>query len=289
MNGAPPALPPPAAAAVHRYLALADRLLPGRVVGLYVVGSIALGAYHEARSDVDVVAVLDHRLDTDEIRRLRALIVGAGVRSAVPQLLRGRVSLPGVVNASYVVAGDVTKPVTTIEPVASHAGHTITMGRAFDVNPVVWKTFAERGIAVRGDEPSTLGLDPEPERLVGWNRENLERYWRPWAEAAVGGRGRNGGGGIRVALTPRWLAAWGAMGPARLHHTIATGEVVSKEEAARYARGVVAAEHHPVIDDALAYWAGLPSPDPSAFAGRRDLLRRTGALALAVIEDAQRQ
>ena len=281
-------LPSPVADAVGRYLALTDRLLPGRVVGLHVVGSVALDAYREARSDIDVVAVLDRRLDARELRRLKTTIVAAGLRSGLPHLLRGRVSLPGVVNASFVVADDLTKPVTEIEPVASHAGHSISLGKAFDVNPVVWKTFAERGITVRGDDASTLGLDPEPDRLVPWNRANLEGYWKTWAEAAIGGRSANGRGGFRLAFTPRWLAAWGVMGPARLHHTIATGEVISKEAAAVYARDVVGTEFHPLIDDALAYWREQPSPDPSAFPTRRDLVRRTGELALEVIADAER-
>ena len=280
------ALPAAVERAVGRYLALADRLLPGRIVGLHVVGSVALGAYRETRSDIDVIAVLDRRLDDGELRRLQAMIVGAGVRSAVPQLLRGRVSLPGVVNGAFVVAGDLTKPVTEIEPVASHAGHSISLGRAFDVNPVVWKTLAERGITVRGPGAASLGLDPEPARLVAWNRENLEQYWKPWAEAAMEGRSRNGSGGVRLALTPRWLAAWGAMGPARLHRTIATGEVISKEEAAVYARDTFGPEHHPVIDEALAYWRGEPAP--GAAGSRRELVRRTGALALDVIADAER-
>ena len=282
-------LPAPVDAAVGRYLRLADRLLPGRVNGLHVVGSIALGAYRAPRSDIDVVVVLDRRLDAGELRRLKALIVGAGARSAAPQLLRGNVSLPGMVNAAYVVADDLTKPVTEIEPVASHAGHSITIGKAFDVNPVVWKTFAERGITVRGVPASTLGLDPEPDRLVDWNRANLAHYWEPWARAAVNGESANGNPRIRLAFTPRWLAAWGAMGPPRLHHTIATGDVISKEAAAVYARDTFGPEHHPVIDEALAYWRSEPSPDPAAFTRRRDLVRATGALALEVIADARRR
>ena len=45
-------LPGPADRAVARYVRLADRLLPGRVVGVYVIGSIALGAYRRRRSDI---------------------------------------------------------------------------------------------------------------------------------------------------------------------------------------------------------------------------------------------
>jgi hypothetical protein len=31
-------------------------------------------------------------------------------------------------------------------------------GRAFDVNPVTWRTLAKSGIAVRGIDPALLGI-----------------------------------------------------------------------------------------------------------------------------------
>ena len=40
---------------------------------------------------------------------------------------------------------------------------------------------------------------------------------------------------------------------ARLHHTIATGDVISKEAAGEYALDVFDARWHPVIYEALAY------------------------------------
>jgi hypothetical protein len=42
---------------VSRYLRIVDATLPGLVEGLYVVGSIALGDFQPAVSDVDFVAV----------------------------------------------------------------------------------------------------------------------------------------------------------------------------------------------------------------------------------------
>lgn len=269
-------LPPSVEAAVARYLGLADRALPGRIIGFHVVGSVALGGYRPARSDIDFVAILDRSLDAAELRRLKAAIVASGVRSALPDLARGRLSLPGVCNGVFITADDVAKPVTTIVPVASHAGHSIQVGQGFDANPVVWKTFAEHGITVRGDDASTLPLDPEPDRLEAWNRDNLVRYWQPWAERAAHGRG-----GFRTRLSPRWLTAWGALGPPRLHHTIATGEVISKEAAGEYAKDTFGAEWHPVLDEALAYWREEPSPG-------RQPLEATGRFALHVINSARR-
>lgn len=266
---------------VRAYLSLADRLLPGRIVGFYVVGSAALGAFRPERSDIDFVAVVDGPFESSEVARLRVLHALSGVRTGAVALARRRWAMPGTCNGSFVDRATLSQPVTTITPVASHVGHEFSVGRGFDVNPVVWVELAEHGIAVRGPEPSTLGLDPEPHRLARWNRDNLEAYWRPWAEQMVGpGRGPH-------ARNPRrWVTAWGVLGPPRLHHTIATGRVISKEAAGEYALEVFGAEWHPIIGEALAYWRGEPADPEFADAARRR--RCTGAFALHVCEAAAR-
>jgi streptomycin 3"-adenylyltransferase len=54
-----------------------DRTLPGDVVGLYLHGSAALGGWNPARSDVDVLVVVDDRaLDVTD-RLLRLLVESA--------------------------------------------------------------------------------------------------------------------------------------------------------------------------------------------------------------------
>ena len=44
------------------------------------------------------------------------------------------------------------------------------------------------------------------------------------------------------------------LGAPRLHHTIATGDVISKETAGSYALDVFGPRWHPLVTDALAYW-----------------------------------
>src|SRR5438876_1002375 len=56
----------------------------------------------------------------------------------------------------------------------------------------------------------------------------------------------------------RRSTAWGVLGAPRLHHTIATGEVISKEAAGEYALDVFPPRWHPLIEEALAYWRGVP-------------------------------
>ena len=232
-----------AQAAATRYLATADRLLPGRVTGLYLVGSAALGAFHPGRSDVDLVAVVDGDVD---LRRLRALHLRSGLATASGALRQRRGPLSGTCNVVF-VRGDVLRlPVTEIPPLASHVGHEFKARAAFDVNPVTWKVLRERGIPVRGPAPEDLGLDPQPGILRDWNLANLESYWRPWAEA----RRR------RTHLRRRWGIAWGVLGPPRLHHTVATGDVVAKEEAGAYALDTFDRRWHPLIREAIAYREG---------------------------------
>jgi hypothetical protein len=261
-----PALTGPAERAARDYLALADRVLPGRVTALYLVGSAALGAFRPGRSDVDLVVVLDGDLGA---RRLRALHLASGARTVARALAARHGPLTGTCNAAFVRAADVRRPVTEIPPLGSHTGHEAHVGRAFDVNPVSWKVLRERGIPVRGPDPAELGLDPQPALLRQWNLDNLTSYWRPWAERLLR---------RRTTLRRRWTVAWGALGPPRLHHTVTTGGVVAKEDAGTYALDTFDRRWHPLIREAVAYRNGLPR-DPSVD------WRDAGRFALDVVED----
>ena len=196
----------------RRFMALADRLFGSRLAGFYVVGSAALGGYLPDRSDLDFIAVIDRPEEADH-RRIRLAQLASGARTGVPALLRGRTAGPGSCNGVYVAADQLHLPVTQITPIASHHGVSFERGSAFDVNPVVWKTFAEHGVALRGPEPAELGLDHEPHLLRRWNLENLNSYWKSCATAAINGRPP-----LRPWMPVRWATAWIVLGPARLHH-----------------------------------------------------------------------
>ncbi|MFJ1586492.1 aminoglycoside adenylyltransferase domain-containing protein [Streptomyces sp. NPDC088197] len=284
-------LHPDAARLTRRYLSVADRLLPGRITHFYVVGSAALGAWRAGGSDIDVVVAVDGGFTAGDLRRLRVLHPVGNATPVVRALLRARVTVPGTVNAVYVSAADLRRPVTAIRPLASHTGNSFARGRAFDVNPVVWKVLRERGIPLRGPAPGTLGLDPEPERLRAWNLENLHGYWHPWAEKALAGK-TPGKPLVAARSAGRSLTTWGALGVSRLHRTVATGDIVSKEGAGEYALDTFAPCWHPLIRTALAHRRAEPLPaglarDPD-LADRARRLRLTGAFVMEVIADADR-
>jgi hypothetical protein len=265
-------------ASVARYLRTADGLLPRRVTGLYLVGSGALGAFRPSRSDIDLLAVVDRDLTRREVRRLRLLHLAAGSRAGLGALRSGQLTFPGTCNVVFLRSDDLVRPVSEIVPIASHTGLKFAVGRGFDVNPVMWKVLLERGVAVRGPAPVALGLDPQPELLRSWNLDNLDSYWRPWANATL----RRSS--VRARWQPRWTTAWGVLGAPRLHRTVATGEVISKEAAGEYALDVFGGRWRPIVHEALAYWRGEP-PDP-AFRDTRIRARQTAAFVLEVVRSA---
>jgi hypothetical protein len=261
-------------------LSQVDQLLPGAVTGFYVVGSVALGAYRHGRSDVDFVAVVERDLASAELWRLRVQHGRSGLHTAAAAVRGGRSPLTGTCNGVFMRGDELAAPVSEIVPVASHTGIGFKIGAAgSDVSPVAWKVLAERGIAVRGPEPASLPLDPQPELLRSWNLGNLESYWRPWA-AAVERSPR-----VQFWLRPRLWTAWGVLGAPRLHHTIATGEVISKEAAGEYALDVFPQRWHPLIADALAYWRKEPD-QLGLSAEKRGLL--TAEFVREVIDRARR-
>ncbi|MFC5826071.1 aminoglycoside adenylyltransferase domain-containing protein [Nonomuraea insulae] len=281
-----PVLPEDVARAVSHYLSVADRLMPGRICGFYVVGSIALGAWRSGRSDIDFVAAVDGDLGERDMRRLALLHKLGNVPAAWQALVRARPSIPGTVNGVFVAVSDLGRPVTRIRPIASHSGPSFKRGRGFEVNPVVWKVLLERGVTVRGPAPHELGLDPEPGKLREWNLRQLHGHFATWAGRALSGKPP------RKPLQPAHrVAISSALAPPRLHHTIVTGEVISKEAAAQYALETFEARWHPLIRLALARRLGLPASvgvDASLTDPRR-LPRLVGEFTLDVIASADRR
>jgi Domain of unknown function (DUF4111)/Nucleotidyltransferase domain len=269
-------LPPTVSRAVERYLSQIDQLLPGVVTGFYIVGSVALGAYREGRSDIDFVAVIRGGLDRPELVRLRMQHARSGVHTSVRAIGRRQSPLAGTCNGVFIRAADIARPVSDIVPVAAHCGHEFRTGfGGSDVSPVAWKVLAEHGIALRGVAPGALPLDPQPELLSSWNLGNLEDYWRPWATSPLRG----------FRLRPRWSTAWGVLGSPRLHATIATGEVISKEAAGEYALDVFDARWQPLIRESLAYVRREPDRLRHSPEERR---RGTSEFVLEVADDARR-
>lgn len=269
----------PARGVVDDLVGRLDRAVPGRVEGFYVVGSASMGAFCPGRSDVDFVAIINGALGRAELARLRAMHLTRWTTTLVHDVaMRGR--WPLVCNGIYLQAGDLSSSPLEVMPLAGHVTgrFRVRTREAFDVNPVTWQVLARHGVAIRGPARERLRIHTDDAELRAWTLANLNGYWRHWVK-----RARHGSLSTR-GVPPRRLAASGVLGAPRLHYTIATGEIATKETAALYSLEVFDQRWHALIEDALAFRHGDP---PSAQYRRRPAQRcRDATKFVACVIDA---
>jgi hypothetical protein len=245
-----PHLPAEAVAALAEYLDRLDAALPNGCAGVYLTGSAALGDWQPGRSDLDILVITDALPDTD----VDALAELHGALSGRPYL-----------DAVYVRSDQLGAE--SAGPGCPHAVDGEFHRDGLQPDPVLWATLDRHAPTLRGRPAAELGAAPDPEFLRAWNRENLASYW---ARSAAQ---------VRTLLADRApdspLAAdrmaWLLLGPGRLHHTIATGGLLSKTGAAdhtaallpRYAELLGRAKSWRLGDESVAFTAtdGLAAAD----------------------------
>jgi Aminoglycoside adenylyltransferase, C-terminal domain len=264
--------------AVQDLLGRLDRAAPGRVEGFYVVGSACVGAFRVGRSDIDFVAIVNGGLSGAELARIRAVHLTRWISSLSDAAFRLR--WPLVCNGCYLESGDLRRSPLEVTPLAGTTAGRFRIARreGFDVNPVTWQLLARHGVAVRGPYRDRLQIRLDDHELRTWTLANLNGYWRLWADRARHRR-------LSTPRTlPRRFAAWGVLGAPRLHYTIATGAIASKEAAAHYALETFDSSWQPLIEEALSFWRGMPpAPAYRRHPGRR---RRDAAEFVADVIDA---
>jgi hypothetical protein len=220
---------------IDAYLEAIDDEAPGLVEGLYLTGSAALGDFHPHTSDIDFVAVTSIPLHADTV-------TAVGRAHARLRKQRSRPYFDG----AYVTWDELTRP-----PEHSSTGPHSYKGRFYasgrrDCDPVTWHTLAKHGVRCRGPERETLRICADRDALFAWTLQNFDSYWRllllrarrfphPWSILSLTSYG----------------AVWVVLGVCRLHYTLATGRIASKEEAGRYGLQTFVEEWHRVLNEAL--------------------------------------
>jgi hypothetical protein len=250
----------------RRYLELADEALPGRVTGLYILGSVALDDYRPGQSDVDFLAVTDEPLTEGD----------ASTVGSVHERLREAVPSPAF-EGLYVTSAQLASDPAEVEGVLTHHDGEVRF-RPEGANPVLWQTVAQAPVAVRGPEAPEVWTDTAA--LQSWVRTNLDEYWVDWVarQRKLLGRG--------TMLLGDWAVAWGVLGIPRLHYTLATGKVTSKAGAGEYALTTFDDVWSPIIIEALRL--RREEGEQSEDYRRRPLTRRRDALSFMdhVLADA---
>jgi predicted nucleotidyltransferase len=215
---------------LQAYLDLLDRELPNLIAAVYLHGSIALDAFDEQRSDIDIVAVMAHPASADEAQKLAA--VHQTIAQQYPRWL---------LEGSYLLASDLGKPETEIAPHPTYHDNQFNPAGQFDSNPVTWWVLKNKGVAVRGDDPQTLPYTVDWDALLTYMHSNMNSYWASFATNPTR---------IVRNLSDEGVA-WTVLGILRQYYTFRENDITSKIGAGEYALQHVPAEWHNLVQDAL--------------------------------------
>lgn len=212
---------------VEKYLRLADRDLPEKILAFYVVGSLALNDYQEGLSDIDFVAVCDGPVSAKEMKKIEGLHGDLAAEFDKPDF-----------DGVYV-----TPEQLRLAPdgtgIASYQDKKLRTARAFNANPVTWHLLGSCPVVIRGNpKPAVYANTAE---LKEWCKGNVGGYWKSWTDKAN-----------QKLMNPIEAddvnIIWGVLGITRLHATIATGDVISKSGAAAYAKQVFESKWHEIVE-----------------------------------------
>lgn len=222
---------------LDEYLELMEQRLPDLINAFYIHGSIALGAFNPACSDIDFVAMLNRHCTIDDMNSLRE----------VHYLLRKKYP-KWKMDGCYLQWDDWGKSAEEISPhpYMNDVFHPVSQEGA---GWVTWWLLKHCGEAIVGIDPKTLDF------VVDWDifsvdiHNNLNSYW------------------IRFIRDPRrmaWLFSdygvqWSILGILRQFYTLREHEIISKLAAGEYGLSYLPERWHRIIQEAIFLQEQKPS------------------------------
>lgn len=243
----PPTLHPDADDLLDRLRAEIGSVLGGRLVGLYLYGSLVSGGFDPGVSDVDLLAATAGDVADRDLARL--LTLHADVARDFPAW-DDRIEVAYLSVDGLRTFKERSGPIVVVSP--GEPLNRKEAGRDWLAN---WYQVRTEGRTLVGPPPSELIAPVSREEFVAAVRD----YARTWAE--------------RIEEVPkRTWHAYAILTMCRALYSDRFGEPVSKPDAAAWARGAFP-EWAPVIGDALAWRAawreGDGDPDRTLPAARR--------------------
>lgn len=232
-------------------LAGVRQTLGHHLVGLYVHGSLALGAFEPERSDIDFLVVVSDEFASE----LTSPATTSALRSMHRGLVASGVPWARRLEGSYIPVSVVRRwgPEWSCFP-------SLRVDGSFDLDrhgpdwPLQLHVVRERGIALCGPPPRDL-IDPvSPDDLRRAARGILQAWWVP--QLADSRR-----------LQTSEYRAYAVLTMCRILYTFEAGAIAAKPAAARWAKSRLGPRWSALIDGALAWGHGRNWGDVDAVLG----------------------
>ena len=208
------------------YLNALEPLRP-RFYGIYVYGSIALDAFEERESDIDLVALTQGEWTASELAQFSAL--HTALLQEQPMSTR--------LDVQYVPLSDLGRRDTSAPHPLLREGAFALESDHGDLNAVTWWILKHRGIRLLGPEPADLPLEVAWQELLAAMRYNLDGYWA--------GQARH----PHLFLSDYWID-FAVTTLCRILTTIEDGEIIGKSAALTRWRSRLPERWRLLIDEA---------------------------------------
>lgn len=223
-------IPVPVLSILENYAALAEQECPGLIRAFYVVGSVALDGYDEQFSDIDFVAVISHPVSPTDMEALEHL--HETVHRKFPK---------SKLSGSYLQWDDLGKFEEDIQPHPYYQDDRLHATGHFEINSVTWWILKNHGVTMWGPEPKDLPFTVDWDVLLANMRENLNSYWLGWTQQPR----------AFLVLLSDWGVQWTVLGVLRQYYTFRENSIVTKLDAAKYARNNFPDRWQPLIEEAI--------------------------------------
>lgn len=207
-------------------------------VGIYLVGSIALGSFSPSRSDVDFLTIVEEG-DWSE--------VFLGKLAEVHRQVEKVDVYGGKMDGVYMRLGDVGKSNASMRPYPFVHDGTLYTGY-WDVNAVTWWVFERHGFAVMGDEAERHNVRVSWNDLHSTMRYNIHEYWKRQIQQT------------ELFLNDEWVID-GVLTLCRILYTLQHRDVVSKVAAGTYGLTTLPVKWHRVIREAIRLREGVDTAE----------------------------
>jgi hypothetical protein len=228
-------LPPPANKIVADFVSRVTTFDQLKVEGIYITGSLALDDFFPDKSDIDFIVVCKKFPDISTVSHLKRIHKTIAAEHTGPHLSGSYISYRSIMTA---------KPEDT-RSWNYHNGRWLY--GPFELAPITIKELTSHAVTVFGPKAEDLGLSMERESLRHFLYQNLNSYWKAWADRHAAFTKRK----IFLLLLPQ-LTEWSLLGVARQLYTLRTGKITSKSEAGTFCLEHLPEKFHPIIREAIA-------------------------------------
>jgi hypothetical protein len=228
-------VPPSVQQVLDEYIALVHDALPDLLAGMYLHGSLSLGAFDPRLSDIDFITITNRRCTATDIEALR--VIHQTLLQRYPQ---------AQLEGSYLQWHDLGRFEDTIPPHPHIHDGILRASGYHDINAVTWWILKHRGIAVVGPPAERLNIQVDWDDLIAKMHHNMNTYWASFTTDPQ-----------RMA----WLLTddgiqWAVLGVLRQFYTFRERAITSKTGAGIYGLGHTPRQWHRLIQEAIDIRAG---------------------------------